>query len=334
MATESNSCEPSAAVVGNDAAERTYGDLGLEEFAVLFGTAPDRIPDDCRALIGKYDFRYRKLMGEERDLVLLSVLKTIDSGQLTVAGKDRKARWEEGWSENLQEFIRQGNDLSALIPKYIRQGKPLRIFGDYVIPIDPSFEFSYFDVFRLWLFRTYFEKVDNIYEFGCGSGYNLAALAQIYPEKKLYGLDWATASMDIMETMAKAYGWNIEGLLFDYFAPDQRIKIADNSGVFTIGSLEQVGQNYEPFLQYLLERNPRVCVHVEPAVEWFDENNLMDYVALRYHKSRGYLEGFSTRLKQLEEQGKIQIISSHKGLYGNLYMEGWSQLVWKPLSSA
>ena len=334
MTAEADSFETLAAVAGNGSQESTFGELKLDEFALLFGTTPDRIPSDCRALIDKYDFRYRKLNGAERDQAILRVLKSIDSGDLAVAGNPRKAQWELGWTENLQGFMNGGHDLSALVPKYIKQGEPLRIFGEYVVPIDRNFELRYFDVFRRWLFRTYFERVENIYEFGCGSGYNLAVLAQIYPDKNLYGLDWAPTSKEIVDQMAQAYGWKMEGLIFDYFSPDRRVNIAANSAVLTIGSLEQVGRKFEPFLQYLLESSPQVCVHAEPVVEWFDENNLMDYLALRYHKTRGYLEGFSTRLRELEDQGTIEIVGAHRSHYGTLFADGWSQLIWKPLPSA
>ena len=55
-----------------------YSELKLEDFARLFGTTVDDIPDDCRELISKNDFRYEILVGEERDKVLLDVLKKIE----------------------------------------------------------------------------------------------------------------------------------------------------------------------------------------------------------------------------------------------------------------
>lgn len=68
----------------------------MEDFARLFGTTIDDIPDDCRELIAKTDFRYRKLSGDERDKVILRVLKTIDSDSLSVVKQDRKYVWEKG----------------------------------------------------------------------------------------------------------------------------------------------------------------------------------------------------------------------------------------------
>ena len=309
-------------------------ELKLEGFARLFGTAVNDIPDDCQELIAQGDFRYRMLEGDERDRVLLDVLKRIDSGQFSVAGKEGKARWEKGWSENLESFIEHGHDLSTLVPKYIRPNQPLRLDQNYVMPSDPNFERNWYEVFRLWLFRTYFKDAETVYEFGCGSGFNLAVLAQLYPEKEFYGLDWAAASIDIVNELAKTYGWNMKGLLFDFFSPDETVKIADNSAILTIGAVEQTGRDYESFLQYLLKGSPKLCVHVEPILEWYDENNLIDYAAIRFHQKRKYWEGFPNRLKELENEGKVEILKTKRSYFGSLYIEGYSQLIWRPTNEA
>ena len=314
--------------------ERLYNELRLEDFARLFGTTVNGIPQDCRELISKSDFRYRKLNGGERDQVLLSVLKRIDSGQFTQAGKESKARWEKGWAENLRSFIEQSHDLSKLVPKFLKPAQPLRIYQDYAMPADPNFEFNWYDVFRHWLFRTYLEDVETVYEFGCGSGYNLAVLAQLYPDKRLYGLDWAAASKDTVNELGRTYGWNMLGLIFDFFAPDWSIKIVGNSAVLTIGALEQTGRDYESFLQYVLECRPSLCLHVEPIVEWYDESNLIDYVAVRFHRARKYWEGFPNRLRQLENEGKIEILKTCRSYFGSLYHDGYSYLVWRPKAKA
>ena len=309
-------------------------ELTLEDFARRYGTTVNDIPDDCRKLIAQHDFRYRELEGDERDQVLLDVLKRIDSGQFSVAGKEGKARWEKGWSENLESFIEHGRDLSRLVPKYIRPNQPLRLDQNYVMPSDPSFELNWYEIFRLWLFRTYFSDVGSVYEFGCGSGFNLTVLAKLYPEKVLYGLDWAAASIDIVNELAKAYGWSMQGLLFDFFAPDESVKIADNSAVLTIGAVEQTGRDWESFLQYLLKASPELCVHVEPILEWYDENNLIDYAAIKFHKQRNYWEGFPNRLIELKNEGKVEILKTKRSYFGSLYIEGYSQIIWRPSKTA
>ena len=66
---------------------------------------------------------------------------------------------------------------------------------------------------------------------------------------------------------------------FDMLSPPDSYQIAENSGVFTSGSLEQLGSDYEPFLEFPLKKYPRVCVHWEPLHQLYDQTNLFDYVA-------------------------------------------------------
>lgn len=310
--------------------EAQDGALGLEDFARLFGTSVDALPESCRTLILEGDFRYRVLAGEERDQAVLEVLKRVDSGQFTTAGKEGRGRWEKGWAENLEGFRKSGRDLSELVPKYIRPQQAIRLDQNYVMPLDPNFELKWYEIFQRWLFTTYFQETKVVYEFGCGSGINLAALATLYPDKRYVGLDWAVASKEIVDEMAQAYGWHMKGHLFDFFHPDKSIKIEEGSTVFTVGALEQTGRNHEAFLDYLLEMSPGLCVNIEPIVEWYDEDQLVDHAAIKFHRQRKYWEGFPGRLKQLEEEGKVEIVKAKRSYFGSLYLEGYSQLIWKP----
>lgn len=310
--------------------EHKDSELTLEDFARLFGTTIDDIPDDCRELIAEMDFRYRKLSGDERDKVLLDILKKIGSGQLTVVGKKKKVIWEKGWSENLQNFLQKNYDINELTPKYYRASQVLRIYQNYATTYNPNFEFNFFKVFRLWFFKKYLKDAESVYEFGCGPGHNLIALAELYPEKRIHGLDWAVASRDLVNKIAEVYEYNITGHLFDMFSPDENMEIANNSVIMTIGALEQLGRDYESFLQFLLRKSPMLCLNVEPFCELYDKNHLLDYIAIKYQEKRKYLVGYLNRLRQLESEGKIEILKTQRMLFGGLHYDGWSFVVWKP----
>jgi len=111
--------------------------------------------------------------------------------------------------------------------------------------------------------------------------------------------------------------------------PDENFKIKENSVVFTIGAIEQLASKVELFLQFLLNSSPGLCLHVEPTIELYDQNNLIDYLAVRFHRKRGYTENFLTRLKELEAKGKIEILKVKRLFFGSLYMEGYSCIIWK-----
>jgi len=302
----------------------------MEDFACSFGTIAGDIPPDCKQLIGEKDFRYRVLRGEERDRVVLNVLRRIEADTQTVGTDSRQEVWQKGWNENLQDFAKSGFDLGALVPKFIRPGSIVRLNRNYIEPISPTFELDYYSVFRLWLFRKYFPGVQTIYEFGCGSGFNLVALAQLYPNKILHGLDFVSSSMEIVNKLAQRYGWNMTGHLFDMRSPDEDLEITDDSAVVTIGTIEQLAGDFEPFLQFLLGRSPALCIHVEPTVELYDEDNLVDYLAAKFHRKRGYTEGFLPHLQRLEDQGRIEIVKVKRLSFGSLLMEGYNLLIWRP----
>lgn len=299
------------------------------DFAQLFGVLPEALPEECRKPISELDFRYWPVGGPYRDKVVLRVLETLAS-DLEMVGSYRKQRWESGWSQNLREFIESDYDLAALVPKFVRQNEIARLGGEYVWPLNPSFETSLVTVLRLYLFKTWFEKVDHVYEFGCGTAHNLVALARLSPDKALHGLDWATVSQSIIALLVERHGLNITSHEFDMFEPDAEFEIAPNSGVFTVGALEQLGRRHEPFLRFLLQKMPKICINVEVLGELYDEKKLLDYLVLRYLRKRGYLEGYLTRLRELEGVGRIRILQVQR-TFGCLYHEGYSFVVWEPI---
>ena len=308
---------------------KTY-DITVEDFARSFDTNVKDIPDECKELIAKTDFKYRIIEGEERDKVILDVLKKIETDEQKIGAPERQNIWEKGWSENLEEFIKSNGDLTKLIPKFIRPNQVIRFNQKYIIPSNPNFELDYFSVFRLWIFKKYLKKFDNIYEFGCGTGFNLVVLVQMYPEKNIYGLDFVSSSIDLVNKISEIYGWNISGHFFDMISPDEEFKIKNNSAVFTFGSVEQLASKFEGFLQYLLKNKPMLCIHMEPTVELYDENDLIDYLAAKFHKKRGYTQNFLPHLKELEDEGKIDILKVKRLFFGSKYMEGFSYMIWKP----
>ncbi|MEK7090488.1 MAG: class I SAM-dependent methyltransferase, partial [Patescibacteria group bacterium] len=221
-------------------------------------------------------------------------------------------------------------DVHELIPKYIRPNQPVRLFGDYVMPQDPNFELNLFTVLRAWLFKEYLSGAEHIFEFGCGPAYNLVELARMYPDKKLHGLEWVSPPLEIIRLLAEKRGYKITGQLFDMFVPDDDLAVGPNSAFLAIWSLEQLGERFEKFLQFSLQKSPAIFVHVDAFLEFCRPNNLSDYLALKHNLRRSYLRGYLTRLYALEAEGKIEIIKAHKVECGGLYHDAHSYVVWRP----
>lgn len=283
----------------------------------------------CGDMIEKGDFSYKKMEGEERDSLILGVLKRIHGDDLPSAGQQRLTAWERGWQENLDDLVATNYDLNALIPRYFKKQAPARLDLEYIAPLGDNFIFNYTDVYRTWVFKKFLGEAKNIYEFGCGSACNLAHLASLFPEKSFFGMDWATPSQEIIKALKNRFGWDINGSRFDFFNPPDDFEILSDSAVLTFGALEQVGSEHGAFIDFLLDKKPSICVNVECLYELYEPDNLVAYLAMAYHKKRNYLSGYLTRLRQLESSGKIEIVATHRHRFGNLYDDPLSYVVWK-----
>lgn len=302
--------------------------LDIGGCAKLFGATQKEITDTCGAILSAKDFRFVVIDKEEEEKTLLDVIKTIDSS-LSVSGKGRQDDWENGWSENLQAFIESGYNLSLLTPKYMHKSNTRRLFSQYVRPLDSDFEVNFYIAYRHFLFKKYLSDYECIYEFGCGTGYNLVIMAQIFPHKDITGLDWATSSVRLVNEISLKYGYRLNGRFFDFFNPDYSLKVADHSAFITLNSLEQIGNDHDRFIQFILHKRPAICINSEPILELYDQNNLLDYLAVKYHCKRNYLNNYLSTLEKYEREGIIEILKVQRVHSGNMFHDGYSYVVWK-----
>lgn len=305
--------------------------LTLKSLARLYGATMGDLPEICKKMVAEGKFKYRMTSPKEHENIILDILKRIDSPNHTLAGPQGKLRWKNGWKENLRDFISTNYNLATLIPKYYHSFQAIRLDGKYVIPLKSNFEVNYITAFFSWIFSKYLKNVDSIYEFGCGTGFNLILLAQMFPEKKMYGLDWVLSSKKILNLLAKKVGLPIKGQIFNMLKPDYSFQITKNSAIVNIASLEQLGKNFKPFVNFVIKNFPAIVLDINHINELYNPNILFDYLALKFEHRRGYLDGYLTYLRQLESRGKIKIIKIHHSHLGTLTHDGFSYIIWKPL---
>lgn len=295
-------------------------ELTQTDFETMFGGELDaKTWQEAR----KYNWQYKPVGHRGSDEIVLGLLKRIERRQFSIAGENTE-RWQKGWTENLEEFRKTG-DISALEPKYLRPAKYLRLNSQFIEPLDPMFERNWYRVFRAWFARRYLKDFDCIYEFGCGSGHNVAWLAREFSDKLIFGFDWAKAPEEIL-TLAQKQQTNIcVGGHFDFFDPPRAYDWPPNTAVLTIGALEQTGLRWRPFLEFLQRTRPAACFHIEPILDWYDPKNLVDWTAIKIHETRGFWQGFVSEVKPFYK---------HRTGFGSLLLEGYSQFHWEPAVTA
>lgn len=303
--------------------------LKVEDFEEAFG---EPLSDFVKSKIEEYDFSYVELGKQERDNLFLTVLKVLDAPKITRSGPHRINDWERGWGENRDEFS-ETREYDSLIPKYFGKYPYVRWQQDFIKPLNKNFEYNMVKILQYWMFEKHFSDTNSVYEFGCGTGHNLMRIGDVNPGARSYGLDWATSSQDGIRNINEVYGTNFGYHNFDFFNVNAEYKLDSNSGVYTFAALEQVGDSYRDFVEYLITQNPTICVHIEPMTEPLNpDESLVDYFSVRYFKKRNYLGGLISTLKELESCGRIEIVQLQRSHIGSMFVDGYSIVAWRPLN--
>jgi hypothetical protein len=275
------------------------------------------------------NFEYDLLTDEEMNNYLVEVVNVL-TNDIVRSGEHRINDWEKGWGENLAKFILT-KDINDLIPRYHSKNKYVRWNRQIVKPRDPNFDYNIHTIFVDSILLHYFNDVDDVFEFGCGPGYHLLRLKDYFVGKQLHGSDWTIASQDLIKEINNVLGTSINGFNLNFFTPDYTVNIPAKSGIYTVAALEQVGENYKEFINFLLEKKPGLCIHFEPIDELLDATQLIDNLSIRYFRKRNYLKGFLPYLEKLERQGKIEIIKKQRINTGSFFIEGHSLIIWRVL---
>lgn len=289
-----------------------------------------KISDHCKNLIETFDLQYEIPTKEERDNIILDILNTLNT-PLETAGKHKLEKWEKGWFENF-ELLKQHKDVSSLVPKYFGKHKIARWKGDFIKCTTDYFDYKLHIIIVDAILNEYVgTKFTHLFEFGCGPAYHLLRFREFNKDINLVGLDWATSSQKIIQEISELGIANkITGYNFDYFNPNYNIEIPSNTAIFTCASLEQVGENYKDFVNYIIDKKPDLCINFEPLAEVLDKNSLVDNLSILYFEKRNYLKNYLTYLKELETQGIIEIIKEQRLYGGSYFIEGYPIVIWKP----
>lgn len=287
-------------------------------------------PQEINRIYKNWQINCQPLSLEDFNRTVKRVLQELDS-DLVKSGSHRKRDWNSGWGENL-EALQSTNDLESLKPGYFEKSEILRFNQRWFFPDDKWAERDLLHLIAQTFSLMFLRPCSSIYEFGCGTGHNLLALRKVFPDKDLVGLDWAMSSQKLISELSRITGDSrICSSNFDFFNPDYSLTVSENAGFITVAALEQTGENFRDFIEFTLEKKPRLVLNIEPIGEMLDHNNLLDSLSLRYFTKRNYLNGYLSFLRDLEAKDKLRIIDTRRTYIGSLFIEGYSVCIWEPI---
>ena len=278
------------------------------------------------------ELQWRRPNQSERDGDFLTARKELERDDLVTVGENDASRWERGWGEVLASVRQHGFSPELLRPQYFKYDV-VRYLGDYAHVSDRAFEYRLYQAYKALIFARHLPPdCETVVEFGCGTGSNLLQLSEQFSNARFVGCDWAQPSQTLIAVMAEATGRPLVGARFNMLTLEGRetIPLGPSSAVLTLHAMEQLGSNWKPLLDYWLAARPRICIHIEPIVELYAEDNLFDHVAIRYHKKRNYLTGYLPELHRLAASKVIELIEVRRLGLGSMFHEGYSLIVWRP----
>lgn len=290
------------------------------------GTLPEFIRRELEDVISAHHIAD----AQEQAEYVLDFLKRIDQKTITRTKEENLAAFEAGWTENYNKLLRDGVSLKSLKPGYFRGNKFLRYNDQLIVSDNLQLEFDLFRIARYCIFYKYLNDGDTICELGCGSCQNILMLADLFQNATLIAADWTCAAKKIADQLGVSLKRNISGHVFDMMETKDAGFIPLGSSIITIHAFEQLGTNFSGVLDFMIKSRPKIVVQYEPVLEYYSENNLYDFLALKYCRKRNYLENYLAALKQLEQQKKIEIISTYRQFLGGVLHES-SLIVWRPL---
>lgn len=98
-----------------------------------------------------------------------------------------------------------------------------------------------------------------------------------------------------------------------------------------MGTVEQLGANFQSCLNPILENRFTHVIHMETAYGLYDPKVLVDYLSLKYLEKRAWSQGYLSELRRLEAEGMVEIIEQER-TFDSFFHEGYTVTIWRSVS--
>ena len=270
-----------------------------------------------------FPIKYNELNFEEYQEYMTLVLQILNKLSFDVD-------FDRNWIIILQNIIdKQKKDIvNSLKPTWFKSDKFYVIDKKFCTTNTEVLDWKYQLAVRKIIFSKYLFDIKKVYDFGSGSGINVYLINKIFDNIKLQASDSSKVSVEILEELNNYLGINVEYDMIDMKQPIN-IDIEKDSAVITTSSLEQVGEEIDSFIDFVLSKKPKRVINIEPILE-FSENNEFDNLMKLYCEKRNYLKYYYSKLLQLERENKIKVLFKKRTRVAGLFIEN-SVIVWEVL---
>lgn len=302
--------------------------ISLDDFAGYWQTTADRLDPETAPRLAAVDTAHRAAAKEDLEDYLDVFIQKLSKSTARRSPEENAAIFERGWAEH-KLALTERCDFEALRPKYYQFAPPycLGDDGEMYVCRDRTLPSEMQVLYMRHLARTHLRPFPVIHEFGSGSGLNLLAVAEAAPGKKIVGYDWTASGVELAGLIGRQRALDVSGRPFDMLAPNYSVDVRGQA-VLTVTAIEQLNENYRPFLDYLLAQKPGLVVHLEPDTTQTATVYLR--LAAYYMKMRGYPLHFTEHLGELADQGRISIVFSRRLPWLSSFCN-FNCTIWKPL---
>ncbi|MCC8195108.1 MAG: hypothetical protein LIP28_10735 [Deltaproteobacteria bacterium] len=298
-----------------------------EDFSRYWGK--HSLPAGFETFLKAINTRYREANKVDLEEYIASFIAKVSKVSATRTEEDNLTIFEKGWAEHIAR-IQKHCDLSALRPKYYERGVPYLLGEGCTMHVceNPGLAADMQLLYVRYLMSSLLAESKTIHEFGSGTAQNLLVMASMAPDRTFLGYEWTDSGVALATMVGQKCGYSISGRKFDMLRPDHSVAVRGDA-VLTITSVEQLGENYDAFLEYLLEQKPSLVFHIEPDTTPPAMPSMYHSLAVLYMRLRGYPQAFTQKLVELQRQEKIHILLSRQlpwmAAFGN-----YRCIAWKP----
>jgi hypothetical protein len=302
-----------------------YKEVNSKDFSKFLRT---KLPKKLIEEIKNYKLNYKNISERKNESLINKIVNILLEKKFIFAGYKYKPLWEKGWGENFLN-LKKNFSKQALVPGYSDKFKYGRIGSKLIETCTKNFSQKILHLTLLFCYEKFLKKYNHIVDFGCGTGHTILYLNKFDNKKNFFGLDWSKSSQKIFRILNKKFS-NIKGSNFDFFNPKINFNLEKNNwAAYTTHSMEQIGNKYKKFYNFLKKKKPGVIVNIEPIPEILNSSGLLDNLSIYYMKKRKYLNGYLNFLSKEEKKKKIKIIFKRKSYFGSFLIYEHSIIIWK-----